>query len=374
LKTAFVVGSLSFGGAERHTIDLFLSLPSHGIATRLVYLKSSAELMPMVPQARRSDVWCAGLGSGWDTGGLLRLIGYLRRESPDLLVCVNSYPLLYGYLARLFAGKWVPIVEIFHSTELPAGEARKHRFLYSRIFNHCNRIIYVSQNQRQYWESRGLTPKIGRTIQNGIDAEKFHDLVPTAQKGAIRSGFGIPPSGFLIGICAGLRPEKHHRDFIQAVDLLRRRGVEAFGLIIGDGTERQKIEHWIADFKLESAISITGFQADVRPFVAACDVMTIVSHQVETFSIAALEAMALGKPMVMSDVGGASEQVVVGETGFLFQRGDVEALADALEALVDSSLRARMGQAARDRVLGHFTQREMVAQYVSEFSTLIVGR
>jgi glycosyltransferase involved in cell wall biosynthesis len=246
--------------------------------------------------------------------------------------------------------------------------------LYSRIFNRCSRIIYVSQNQRRYWESRGLKPGIGRTIQNGIDAEKFSDLVPAAQKSAIRSHFGISSSGFLIGICAGLRPEKHHRDLIQAIHLLRRQGVEAFGLIIGDGTERQKIEQCIAEFGLEGVISITGFQADVRSFVATCDVMTIVSHQVETFSIAALEAMALGKPMVMSDVGGASEQVVVGETGFLFQRGDVKALADALASLADSSVRARMGQAARDRVLGHFTQGEMVARYVSEFMSLVADR
>jgi glycosyltransferase involved in cell wall biosynthesis len=110
-------------------------------------------------------------------------------------------------------------------------------------------------------------------------------------------------------------------------------------------------------------VVITGFLSDVRGPLAACDTVALVS-KTEAFSIAALEAMAMGKPMIMSDVGGAREQVVHKDSGFLFPSGDVHALAECLRECSDSRLTRAMGIKARRRVETEFSQQTMAARYV----------
>jgi glycosyltransferase involved in cell wall biosynthesis len=100
----------------------------------------------------------------------------------------------------------------------------------------------------------------------------------------------------------------------------------------------------------------------VRPFVAACDVLAVCSTT-ETFSLAALEAMALGKPVVHAKVGGAAEMIRPGDNGFLFPVGDTEALVGKLAILTDRRNRERMGRAARALVEARFSEREMVDRY-----------
>jgi glycosyltransferase involved in cell wall biosynthesis len=101
----------------------------------------------------------------------------------------------------------------------------------------------------------------------------------------------------------------------------------------------------------------------VRPFVAAADAVVLCSETVETFSLAALEAMALGKPVVLSEIGGAAEMIRPGENGFLFPVGDTGALVDRLARLVDHRERERMGSRARAKVQALFSETTMVDRY-----------
>jgi len=362
VSVAFIVNSLRFGGAEKHTLQLFNGLAAQGFQTALVYLKREEHLLPEADQTS-GPVWCADFGKGWDFAGLRRLADWLTKRKPDVLVCVNTYPLFYGHLTRWLSGHRCRIVEIFHSTELPAREDRQMRWIYRPFFNRCDRIVYVSTAQRTYWEARGLRKDRAVVIHNGIDTERFRDCFSTKKKTTLRERFGFKPGDFVIGICAALRPEKKHEDLIEAISRLKAEGVAARCLIIGDGPRRPAIEEAIAHFGLESDVAITGFQADVRPYVAACDCMAIVSHQVETFSIAALEALSMGKPMVMSAIGGAAEQVTNGENGYLFPAGDVTALTAALRKLADPQHCTELGERARVTVTRAFGVDGMLARY-----------
>jgi glycosyltransferase involved in cell wall biosynthesis len=117
-------------------------------------------------------------------------------------------------------------------------------------------------------------------------------------------------------------------------------------------------------------VSITGLVNDVRLALAACDVLVFASHS-ETFSIAALESMAMGKPIVMTDVGGASEQVIPGENGYLFRLGDVRALSGHLASLADRARRQRMGRRARSTVAEKFSLGVMVSAYERLFTQIM---
>ena len=150
---------------------------------------------------------------------------------------------------------------------------------------------------------------------------------------------------------------------VDAVAKLRKMGIPVRALVIGDGVTRPAIEARALSLDLEGDVVITGFQQDVRPYVAACDAVVQCSDAVETFSLAVLEAMALGKPVVHSDIGGAAEMIRPGENGFLFPVGDTEALVDRLARLSRRADRERMGRKAREMVEARFSERAMVDRY-----------
>lgn len=225
--------------------------------------------------------------------------------------------------------------------------------LYTRLFNRCDLLIYVCESQRRFWRRHGLHPP-DTVIYNGVDADFFTDRYTAEQKHSLRGALEFGADDFVVGLCSALRPEKAPVDLLRAIARLRRQGVPAKALFIGDGPERAQVEQAADALGIHAHVRITGFQQDVRPFVACCDVMTLVSHS-ETFSLAALEAMALGKPMVLSDTGGAAELLGPGEHGFLYDPGDIEALAARLARLTDRALRAQLGAAAMRRVNERFT-------------------
>src|SRR5262245_25663064 len=208
----FLVTSLAPGGTEKQTLQLFNSLDQARFIASLAYLKREGEepLLSLVTPGRASQVWCADFGRGWDFYGLRRLSKWLGSCKPQVLVCVNSYPLFYGHLARWLAGLRLPIVEIFHSTLLDPPEDRKMRLIYRHFFNQSDLIIYVSEAQRVIWESRGFDRSRGICIQNGIDTEYFNDRYSKEEKVERRAQYGFTANDFVVGICARLRPEKQH--------------------------------------------------------------------------------------------------------------------------------------------------------------------
>lgn len=362
---AFIVDSLGLGGAERQTVELFNGLPVDRFRVAMAYLKQEEHLLPQADPLR-GPVWCARFGKGWDSAGLARLAAWVSRTQPDVLVCVNAYPLFYGHLARWLSGQRCSVVEVYHGTEVPPRERRRMRSVYRPFFNHSDRIVYVSEAQRRHWEKYGLRRDKGLVIHNGVCTEYFRDSYSSEEKIALRRRLGFAPGDYVVGICAALRPEKRHEDLVDAIASLKCQGIPAKGLMIGDGPRRTAIEGKIAGMGLSRDVVVTGFQVDVRPFVGACDVMAIVSMS-ETFSMAALESMAMGKPMVMSEVGGAGELIRHGDNGFLFPAGDVDALADALRTLADPKLRIQMGASARAIVENSFQLETMLEKYARMF-------
>ena len=114
---------------------------------------------------------------------------------------------------------------------------------------------------------------------------------------------------------------------------------------------------------LEGAVTLTGYSHDVRPWIGACDALCLVSDH-ETFSLAILEGMACGLPVVATQVGAVEEQISDGLDGLLVPAGDVGALADALWQLRDPALRRQMGQRARRKVLARFDLLGMNSRYL----------
>ena len=369
IRLLFIVSSLVFGGAEKHVVTLANALDRRRYRLSLAYLKDDTTLLPQIDRSNLEGrlIGCK-VSRKIDSAAVQTLANHIRNERITMIVCVNTYPLLYATLAVRRSGRSVKLVELFHTTELEGIEDQLQMLFYRPFIRRADHLVYVCQNQQRYWRRRLLRARQDCVIHNGVDTRHF-DLRHTAhEKQSIRERFGIGKADYLVGLCAAMRPEKAHDDLLQAIARMRSSGQQVKCLLIGDGPERSRIEARIAEHGLGAHVHITGFESDVRPAIAACDVMTIVSHHVETFSIATLEAMAMGKPMVMSRIGGADEQVDHGSNGYLFPKGDIAALVEALTRLKDRQRAEAFGQRARETVERHFSLVVMVDAYDRLFS------
>ena len=365
MKILFVTGSLVHGGAERHSITLANRLAERGHECRFAYVKpdhSQLERLNGVPAQ------CLESRSYLDFAALrtLRTIVYERR--PSVIVSANQYALMYASLAR---GK-VPLMETFHTTQVRNAKEMLQMLYYRPLFWNAERLVFVCEAQRRYWRRRGLAGRSTEVIYNGIDTE--HWTAAGAERGALRQALGFGADDFVVAMSAVLRAEKNHLQMVDAIAMLRRRGIPARALLIGDGPMRGAVEASARAAGVADSVVITGLQQDVRPLLAACDAAALCSTAVETFSLAALEAMALGLPVVHSDIGGAAEMIRPWREGLLFPIGDTVALADCLAALTEAPLRARMGAQARETVEALFSERAMVDRYEAALTELASTR
>lgn len=365
----FVVNSLAFGGAEKQVVTLLNHLDPATFRLHLAYLKRSEALLPQLRPGILEGIVCCDAGRGLDAGAIGRLRALIADSHIDAIVCTNSYSMLYGHLARGRRND-VRLAAVFHTTLLKRWKEKAQMLLYRRLYSRCDLLVYVCESQRRYWRDHGLRPAADEVIYNGIETDLYVERRPAEQRRAFRRSLGFEDGDYVVGLCSTLRLEKAPGDLLAAIAILRSQGIRAKALLIGDGPERQAIERAATELHLREHMVITGMKEDVRPFIGACDVMTLVSHS-ETFSLAALESMSLGKALVMSDVGGAREQIVHGMHGLIFEPGNVEALAMCLTRLISERLRALLGQAAARRVRERFTVQAMASRFTDSLHGLL---
>jgi glycosyltransferase involved in cell wall biosynthesis len=165
-----------------------------------------------------------------------------------------------------------------------------------------------------------------------------------------------------------LRPEKQQSDLLEAASRLIAEGQDIVVMIVGGGPQLQNLRTTAVRLGIADRVVFRGELADVRPALAAFDVFALTSVAVETFSNAALEAMAAGLPVVISEIGGAAEMIRPAVDGFLYPAGDTAVLADILSTLAaDKTQRDRLGAEAVRRVALAFSFEAMIDRYEELF-------
>ena len=188
------------------------------------------------------------------------------------------------------------------------------------------------------------------SVPTGIDLTRFRPM----DSHAARAALGLPDRP-TIGIVATLRNWKGHMYLLDAFASLATRHREAQLVIVGDGPQRANIERRVAELDLADAVRIAGQQEDVPIWLGAMDVFALPSYGDEGVPQAIMQAMACARPVVSTGIGATAEAVVDGETGTLVAPKNAEALAAALERLMnDAALRDRYGAAALVRARERF--------------------
>jgi len=362
VRIIFVTASLTQGGAERQSITVMNRLAERGHECHAIYIKNDGFQLDCIRLRDGGTVRCLNASHYFDRHALADFAAHIARVRPSALVAANPYALMYSALALRLSRVRARLIVTYHSTRLLKAKERLQMMIYRLFFWISDCSIFVCEKQKRYWLRRGVFSRTNEVIYNGVDTEEFRDRWSPAERLALRRGLGFSDADYVIGLSAMLRPEKNPVQLVDAVAALRRRNIPARALIIGDGEMRDAIRSRARARGVTSSVVITGLQKDVRPYVAACDAVVLCSLT-EAFSLAAIEAMALSRPVVHSDVGGAAEMIVSGRNGFLFPVGDTEALVDKLAALADRAVSNRMGREARATVEARFSERTMVDRY-----------
>ena len=246
INLLFIVNSLCVGGAEKHLVTLLNNLDTQRFRMSLAYLKNDSTQLPQIDlQKLEGRVIGCDASRKIDLSVARRLARQVEEEKIDIIVCVNTYSLLYGWLARSGSTLRPRVVDIFHTTDMGTLKNKLQMLFYRPLFGISDMLIYVCENQRRYWRTRILRARNDTVIHNGIDVSYFEDHYSAEQKHQVRSTYGFSDSACIVGLCAAMRPEKAHGDMLQAIAALRAADVDIKCLLIGDGPERPNIEKQI---------------------------------------------------------------------------------------------------------------------------------
>jgi len=284
----------------------------------------------------------------------LRAVADLRRimveGKYDIVHTHSSVAGVVGRLAALAAGIPV-IIHHVHGWALHDGMSGWTRKLYLTLERFCakfsDRIIAVAKPDIQMGLIQGIgTKKKFTLINNGIDLEKFRQTVDAQQ---VRAELGLAPDAKLVGMVGRLDEQKNPLDLIRAAAIVTKSYPNVQFLIVGDGSLRSECERLINELGLKDKFFLLGFRNDVARILPILTI-TAMSSLWEGLPLAFLEAMSAGKPIVANDIGGVSEIVVNGETGFLVTPHQPQAMAERILALLnDETLCNKMGQVAQQR-------------------------
>jgi glycosyltransferase involved in cell wall biosynthesis len=291
----------------------------------------------------------------------------ISRLGIEVLNTHSSWDAWIGGLAGRLGRTGVRIVRTRHLST-PIARSQPSRLLYTRLADHV--VTTGEAIRRQMIERNGFPVERITSVVTGLDLATF---CPTREAAAVREEFGIPAGVPVVGTVSTLRSWKGHLDLLEAIASLRS-GRDVRGLLVGDGPYAEVIRSRIRELRLESVIVMPGQREDVADMLSAMDVFAFPSTANEGVPQAVLQAMALRRPVVASQVGGIPEVVRDGETGVLVPAGDAEALARGIRRiLADTSKVTGWITAAEDLVRAEYTLEVMLDKMDRVYRTVRVS-
>ncbi len=356
-RVLVLIKGLGRGGAEQLLVSAAPHLDRQRFAYRVAYMLPHKDQLVEELHARGVATTCLG-----DAGMVAvprRLRRLVRQEQIDV-VHVHS-PVAAAMARTALPRTGPPIVYTEHNVW-----ARYHpatRAANALTYGRNAWVFTVSDEVRRSlgagpWPTRGHAALPVETLYHG--PEPVGSGEPDASD-RIRAELGVPRDAPLVGAVGNLKTHKGYGFLLEAAARVVRRIPDARFVVVGQGPLEAALRRQRDELGLQDHVTFTGYRADAPTLAGAFDVFVMSSLQ-EGLSIALLEAMARGRPVVVTRVGGLPEVVRDGVDGLLVPPRDVDAMADALLRLVrDPQLRARLGTAARARAAG-FDIRTAVAR------------
>lgn len=366
MKVLHIITGLSTGGAERALYNLL----SGGLAEtgEMAVLSLSDEgSFGKDIRALGVPVYTLGISSGLPTpAALVQLNRVVRDFQPDIVQGWMYHGNLAASLAKKLArNNPAEFWNVRHSLYSLAAERRMtrqviraNRLLSTRV----NVILYNSQVSRSQHEAFGFTANNGKVIANGFDTTV---LRPNKDiRNAARQSLGIDPGEVIIGHVARFHPMKNQAAFLHAaVQVLKSRPEVSFLLAGRDVGLDNLALSGIVPARLHGRFRFLGERKDVSDLMQAMDIFCMSSAWGEAFPNVVAEAMSIGLPCVVTDVGDSAD--IVGDSGVVVVPGDINALAAGILAMLGKTIdeRRELGGVARNRIERNYALPAIVQQY-----------
>ncbi len=358
----FVLSSLAVGGSERKITRMANRLREEGVQVSIACLNGPYTIESTV----RRDVPLRKLErrGKFSFAAVWRLRKLILQDRPATVIAVNLYQALYVACATSLLSHRPRTVALVNTSTFRGRRLLKR--IYQFVLGRFDQTVHGSQAQRDFWlKADRRAHDNSSVIYNGVDSAHFEPVVAHEEAKRLRARLGVGAESLLIGTVGRMRPEKNQEVLLTTLRRLRVARVDAHLVFGGDGPLREFLERRARELEIADRVSFIGELEDVRPVLTALDVFVLPSTAVESFSNAALEAMAIGRPVILSDIGGAREMIDDGVEGYVVSATELAARLPALIAALyaDRRKRLQMGQAARRRAETRFSVAAMVAAY-----------
>ena len=355
IRVVEILATGTNGGAQEHLFSLL---------TRMDHSRYDVSVVSLSPGSAARKLQRAGfrvlvLDEPDDAIAVGALAAHLVEVGPDVVHNHMYRAEMVGTRAALALseiGRPKPlVVSTVHSSRIRSIEDRD---ALRRLTAHMDRLIAVSQAicRKIADEGRDIVPV--SLIYNGVDLQRYDHQEPCC---TLRDDYGMESGSQIVGVVARLEPEKGHPTLLEAWPAVLRAVPDAYLLVVGEGSQRAALEELARSLRIAHRVVFTGRRDDVPAVTAALDVAVLPSYR-EAQGLSVLEAMALSRPIVASNVGGIPEMITDGETGLLVPSHDAAALAAAISRLlVDHPFADMIGRAGHDLVNERFCVERMVA-------------
>jgi glycosyltransferase involved in cell wall biosynthesis len=352
-RVLILFSTLGVGGAERQLSVLAPGLRRAGLQLRVATLRERGRFFDELRDAGVETVHI-GMRSRFDVAGAVRVYR-LWQGQPDVVLTQGLNAQVLGHAVARRAGA-------AHVTIEQGGpglaRSRERRLLLRLVATRVDRVVPVASSQIPELRRLGYRADAIRVVPNGSSQP-----VPTRSRADVRRELGIDTEDVLVLLPAALRPEKRADRFVDAVAHAHAREPRIRGVVAGGGPLLDAVRQQAGS--RDGAVLVLGERADVPDLMASADVVCL-SSDVEGIPLAALEAMALRRPLVATAVGGLRDVVVGDRTGLLIPLEDDEGYSGALVELArDPARRARFGQEAYERYRTLYTSELMIERYAN---------
>jgi glycosyltransferase involved in cell wall biosynthesis len=371
MRIVHAIARLNVGGAALQVLELAAGQLRRGHDVLVLHGRVPEGEESMVYAAeergvptRYVDALQRQLSPSHDTRAVLAVRSALRERRPDVLHTHAAKAGAIGRIAALAAGSARPGVRVhtFHGHVLRGyfGARRERAFtvVERALARTTSALVAVSPEVRDDLVALGVaSPDRFTVVRYGFD---FHPAQEVDRQ-----------DGFVVGYAGRLTAIKRPLDLVRVLRGLVDRGAEASLLVVGDGEEREPAERLAAELGVAARCRFAGYQRDMTQWYSRFDAFCLTSAN-EGTPVAAIEALAAGVPVVATRVGGTPAVVDDGETGFLAEPGDVDALAERLAELArDPELRDRMGRAGAERMRERYGVERMVDEVEALYERLL---
>ncbi|MCP3428500.1 glycosyltransferase [Opacimonas viscosa] len=370
IKICHVTYDMRIGGTEQVILNLILGTKDQ-FNHQVLCIES-----PLGPFAKKLideeiNIQSLTRKPGFDIQLLQQIRQYIMNEEIDILHCHQYTPWSYGVLACI--GLKTKVIFTEHGRFYPDSISFKRKIINPLLSLVTAKITAISHATKEALITyENLSKEKIEVIYNGIEKLKFHNT-ETEKLDSLKEKLDLNSNDFILGTIARFDPIKNHEMMIRSIAELNSEGLSCTLILVGDGENKQQLESLIDQLNIREKVVMTGYQPNPKYYFKLFDVFLLTSFS-EGTSMTLLEAMSLGLPSIVTDVGGNPEIITHNKNGIVIPSNNTDSLKKAIRSLYDNTrIKCQLSSNAMDDFNKFFIANKMNQRYSNIYKDIVNG-